>query len=55
MNDETRQDEPMDWEKARDYLEMMMNDNRVARFWADEPTEEEKAAAKWEDEPDDEE
>lgn len=29
--------------------------NRVARFWADEPTAEEKAAAKWEDEPDDEE
>lgn len=28
--------------------------NRVARFWADEPTEEEKAAAAWE-EPDDEE
>lgn len=29
MNDETRQDEPMDWEKARDYLEMMMNEYRA--------------------------
>lgn len=28
MNDETRQDEPMDWERARQHLEWIINEYR---------------------------